>query len=202
MHIINLLLTTVVWAAPQEAPKSDKAIVQKINLEANLKNLKPDEAVEKMDTTGKGQPDIFIVYRKGEKGLKQLVRQLFDINKDSKIDLIKYFEKGKLVRIEEDNTYEGVVDVVSEYDPLSGELKKKTMADGSTNIWKYYFKNEIRKKEVDRNSDGKPDVWVYYRNGKVIRTEVDKNFDGKIIRIEGPLSPTKDRAASKAALSD
>ena len=93
-----------------------------------------------------------------------------------------------------DLDYDGIVDVVSEYDPITGELKKKTQADGTTNIWKYYFKNELRKKEVDdRNSDGKPDMWVYYRNGKVIRTEVDKDFTGKIVRIDGPLNPVKDK---------
>jgi hypothetical protein len=91
------------------------------------------------------------------------------------------------------------VDVVSEFDVATGELKRKIQADGNTNIWKYYFRNELRKKEVDRNSDGKPDMWVYYRNGKVLRTEVDQNFDGKIIRIEGPLNPTKDKKTTAKA---
>jgi hypothetical protein len=176
-----------------------KALVQTIKLEEYLKNLKDDEVVEKMDSQNKNKPDIFIVFKKNEDGTRQLVMQLFDINRDGKIDLVKHFEKGKLVKTEIDLDYDGYVDVVSEYDPVTGDLKKKIQADGSTNIWKYYFKNELRKKEVDRNSDGKPDMWVYYRNGKVIRTEVDKDFTGKIVRIDGPLNPVKDKK-SKAAL--
>lgn len=170
-----------------------KALIQTIKLDDYMANLQPNEMVEKMDSQGKNQPDIFIVFRKNEDGSRQLVMQLFDINRDGKIDLVKHFEKGKLVKTEIDLDYDGLVDVVTEYDLATGEIKKKTQADGTTNIWKYYLKNELRKKEVDRNSDGKPDMWVYYKNGKVVRTEVDKYFNGKIVRIDGPLNPVKDK---------
>jgi len=178
-----------------------KVLVHNIRLDDYLKNLAPDEIVEKMDSMNKNKPDIFIVFHKNDDGTKMLLMQLFDLNRDGKIDLVKHFQKGKLVRTEVDLDYDGLVDVVSEYDPQSGELKRKIQANGTTNIWKYYFHNELRKKEVDRNSDGKPDMWVYYRNGKVIRTEVDQNFDGKIIRIDGPLNPNKDKKATSAKAS-
>jgi len=174
-----------------------KVLVHTIKLDEYLKNIGPGQVLEKMDSQGHGNPDIFVISRKNDDGSKTLIMQLFDLNRDGKIDLVKHFEKGKLIRTEMDLDYDGKVDVVSEYDPQTGELKKKIQADGTTNIWKYYFKNEIRKKEVDRNSDGKPDMWVYYRNGKVIRTEVDKTFDGKIVRIEGPLNPNKDKKSTK-----
>lgn len=185
----------------QEVAKG-KALVQTIKLDDYLKNLDPDEVVEKLDSLGKNNPDIFIIFKKKEDGSKQLVMQLFDLNRDGKIDLAKHFEKGKLVKTEMDLDYDGAVDVVSEFDPQTGELRKKIQADGTTNIWKYYFHNELRKKEVDRNSDGKPDMWVYYRNGKVVRTEVDKNFDGKIIRIDGPLNPNKEKKSAAQKGSD
>ncbi len=168
-----------------------RSLVQTIKLDDYVKNLKSDQILEKMDSTGKGNPDIFVIFHKNEDGTRTLMMQLFDLNRDQKVDLGKHFEKGKLVRTEADLDFDGKVDVVSEYDSQSSELKKKTQADGDTNIWKYYFHNEIRKKEVDRNADGKADMWVYYRNGKVTRTEVDQNFDGKVIRIEGPLNPSK-----------
>jgi len=171
-------------------------IVKRIKLGDYLKNLEDGAAIESLDSDDSGTPDIFIVYKKSRKGIRELIRHLFDFNKDGKIDLVKHFKYGKLLKIETDQDYDGLVDTISEYDTKSGELKKKTQADGNTNIWKYYFKNEIRKKEVDRNSDGKPDVWVYYRNGKITRTEVDRNFKGKIIRIDGPLSADKSRSAS------
>ena len=176
-----------------------KALVHRIKLDDYLKNLGPDETLEKMDSGGKGEPDIFIIYQKSEDAPKKLVMQLFDLNRDGKIDMVKHFEKGKMVKSEVDLDYDGYVDVVSEYDPKTGELLKKTQADGETNIWKYYTHNELRKKEIDRNSDGKPDMWVYYRGNKILKTEIDEKFDGKTIRrIDGPIDPSKGKkAASK-----
>lgn len=195
MRLLGLVLISISALAQTPAPpvKEKKAIVQAIKLNDYLKSIKPDQIVEKMDSTGKGKPDIFIVFNKKENGPKTLLMQLFDINRDGKIDLVKHFEKGKLVRTESDLDYDGVVDAVTDFDPYNGELKKKTQADGATNIWKYYFKNELRRKEIDRNSDGKADMWVYYRNGKVIRTEIDQNFTGKIVRVEGSHTPSKEK---------
>jgi hypothetical protein len=168
------------------------ALIHTLKLNNYLKDLDPDQVLEKMDSRGKGEPDIFIVYQKGDDGTKRLVMQLFDLNRDGEIDLVKHFEKGKLVKTEADLDFDGFVDAVSEYDPKTGELKKKILADGETNVWKYYVKNELRRKEVDRNSDGKPDMWVYYKNNKIIKTEIDEKFNGKSIRrIDGPLDPSK-----------
>jgi hypothetical protein len=191
--IINLICIVfsaqVIAAAEKQAIKeSPKATaINQIKIGDYLKNLTTNQVVEKLDSQGKNNPDIFIVFDKKEDGSKTMLMQLFDLNRDSKVDLVKHFEKGKLVKTEADLDYDGVVDVVSEYEPQTGELKKKTQADGSTFIWKYYFKNELRKKEIDRNSDGKPDMWVYYRGGKILRTEIDKDFNGKIVRVEGSL---------------
>jgi hypothetical protein len=177
-----------------------KALIHRLALNDYMKNLEPDQVMEKMDSRGKKDADIFIIYQKSDDGSKRLVMQLFDLNRDGKIDLAKHFEKGKLVKTEADLDFDGFVDVVSEYDPATGELKKKTQADGDTNIWKYYVKNELRRKEIDRNSDGKPDMWVYFRNNKILKTEIDEKFDGKSIRrIEGPLDPAKGKKMASAA---
>ncbi len=169
-----------------------KILVRTIKLQEYLTQLDPDEVVEKRDSLGGDNPDIFIVYKKKDDGSKILVLQLFDLNRDGKIDLVKHYEKGKLVREEKDTDYDGITDSVVEYDPLTGAVKKKSQADKHTNIWTYYVKNEIYRKEVDRNFDGKPDMWVYYRKGKIYRTEIDKNFDGKkIVKIDGPYNPSE-----------
>lgn len=169
---------------------SFKAFGAPVKIADYLKSLSASQILEKIDSQGKTNPDIFIIFDKKEDSAKTLVMQLFDLNRDGKLDLVKHFQKGKLVRTEADLDYDGVVDVESEYDAVSGELKKKTQADGSTYIWKHYFKNELRKKEIDRNSDGKADMWVYYRGGKILRTEIDQNFSGKIVRVDGSLAPT------------
>ncbi len=197
--ILIILLGSIAFASPVKKDKEkdgkDKLIIHNIKINEYLKNLEPDQIVEKMDSRGKnGDPDIFVIFNKKEDGSKTLVMQLFDLNRDGKIDLVKHFEKGKLVRTEADLDYDGMVDVVSEYDPVSGELKRKIQADDATNIWKHYIKNELRKKEIDRNADGKPDMWVYYRGGKIIRTEIDKDFNGKIVRVDGSLNPNKEKS--------
>ncbi len=167
-----------------------KILVRTIRLQNYLEQIQPDEIVEKRDSLGGENPDIFIVYKKKADGAKTLELQLFDLNRDGKIDLVKHYEKGKLVREERDTDYDGITDIVIEYDGTTGAIKKKSQADKHTNIWTYFVKNEIYRKEVDRNFDGKPDMWVYYRKGKIYRTEIDKNFNGKkIVKIEGPYNP-------------
>ena len=169
-----------------------KILVRTIRLQEYLTQLEPDEIVEKRDSLGGENPDIFIVYKKKDDGSKVLVLQLFDLNRDGKIDLVKHYEKGKLVREEKDTDYDGITDSVVEYDGATGAVRKKSQADKHTNIWTYFVKNEIYRKEVDRNFDGKPDMWVYYRKGKIYRTEIDKNFDGKkIVKIDGPYNPSE-----------
>jgi len=216
--LITLTLTVTVLAEPvptasekkvtekkdsekKDTEKDKKPLVQNIKLDDYLKNIGPENILEKIDSAGKGSPDIFVLFIKNENGTKQLLMQLFDINRDKKVDLVKHWEKGKMSKTEMDLDYDAIVDVVSEYDLLSGEIKRKIQADGDTNIWKHYFKNELRKKEVDRNSDGKPDLWVYYRAGKVIRTEIDEKFDGRVTRVEGALSPNKTQKDSTSPAS-
>lgn len=199
--LLVFLLAFNIFAAPEPdaakpKPSPSPVALKAIKLDSYLKNMAPEDVLEKMDSAGKNEHDIFIVFKKNPDGTRQLSMQFFDLNRDKKIDLAKFFEKGKLARTETDLDYDGIVDVISLYDPISGELKKKIQADGDTSITKYYFKNELRRKELDRNADGKPDMWIYYRGGKVSRTEIDKNFDGKAIRIEGPLNPNAGKKTS------
>jgi hypothetical protein len=181
--------TSSVSARSQPLPIS----LQKLKLDEYLKNIAPNRILDKMDSSGSGKPDLFSLFEKGENNSKHLVLQLFDLNRDGKIDLVKHFERGKVTRIEMDLDYDSRVDTVSEYDTKNGDLTKKTQADGPTSIVKHYFKNELRKKEVDRNADGKPDLWVYYRNGKIMRTEIDKDFDGKTVRTETTIPTSREK---------
>lgn len=197
--LLALTIAEVTFAVPKvdtKAKAETNPTIRELKLQDYLAHLSGEQMLEKMDSSGKGTPDIFVVFKKLENGGRQLEMQLFDLNRDNKIDLAKHFENAKMTRTEMDLDYDGVVDVVSLYDTKTGEIQKKVQADGSTNIWKFYFKNELRKKEVDRNQDGKPDMWVYYRNGKILRTEIDQNFDGKAVRVEGPLAQPKGKKGS------
>jgi hypothetical protein len=201
---LSIVLFLVLWTAAGSAaisvhtgPKPDetvagKILVRTLKLKRYLTELKPDQIVENKDSHGGDKPDIFIVYDVNEKGAKQLDMQLFDYKRNGNISLVKHFQKNKIVK-EERADDDGVTTSITEFNPENGAIKKKSQSDGHTNMWTYYAKNEIYRKEVDRNSDGKPDMWVYYRHGKVYRTEIDENFDGKkIVRIEAPMEhPSK-----------
>lgn len=194
LFLISICFLTAVsapifaWAIPAPLNSghdklSERLLIREIKIKDYLKDLEPDQIVEKIDSQGKGKPDIFIVYNKKEDRPKTLAMQLFDLNRDGKIDLVKFYDKERLIRTESDLDFDGVVDLVTEYDPVTGDVRKKIQADSSTNIWSYYFKKELKKKEIDRNFDGKPDMWVYYRNGRPYRTEIDRNFDGKVVQV-------------------
>ena len=98
--LFSLSLNAAVSPSISTAGKAEevvpgKILVRTIRLQEFLTNLEPDEVVEKKDSQGGQNYDIFIVYKKKDDGPKQLVMQLFDLNRDGKIDLVKHFEKGK-----------------------------------------------------------------------------------------------------------
>src|ERR1700677_2138785 len=125
----NLLASTnVTGPGKAEEIVPGKILVRTIRLQEYLTQLDPDEIVEKRDSLGGENPDIFIVYKKKDDGPKQLVLQLFDLNRDGKIDLVKHYEKGKLAREEKDTDYDGITDIVIEYDTKTGAVKKKSQA--------------------------------------------------------------------------
>lgn len=172
-----------------------KILVRTIRLQEFLTDISENQLVEKRDSQGGNNPDIFIVYKVDKNGSKELQMQLFDLNRDGKIDLVKHYVHGKLSREEKDTKFDGITDLVIDYDTVTGAVKKKSQSDGKTNIWTYYTKDEIYRKELDRNFDGKPDMWVYYRKGKIYRTEIDAHFDGKkIIKIDGPYTPPENKS--------
>lgn len=162
-----------------------------IDFKKYSEGLGNDMIVEKMDSTNKGRPDMITVFKKGNNQERILSHQLFDFNRDGKIDMAAHFQKGKRIRTEFDLDYDGKVDSVSEFSLETGELLKKTLVESDTLLWKYWHKGELRRKEVDRNGDGEPDLWVHYRNGRVVKSEIDVNFDGKNIRVESDLTKSQ-----------
>ncbi len=158
-----------------------------INLKSYIENISDDYALETMDSENKGTPDMYALFKKGANQNRILVTQLFDFNRDGKIDLANHFQKGKKSRAEYDLDFDGKVDTLSEFDE-AGALFKKTLVESGNLLWKYWHNGELRRKEVDRNGDGDPDMWVHYRNGRIVKTEIDVNFDGKNIRLESDLN--------------
>jgi hypothetical protein len=162
--------------------KSDYVDFSKINLNKYIE-AKPETVIEKIQSQEDGKVTAYFIFEKKINDIdKKLIMHVFDLNGDGKMDMAKFFVNKTVTRAEYDLDYDGKVDDVSEYDPKTGELMKKTISQGGTNLWKYWFKGELRLVEMDRNNDKKPDMWIHYRKDKVVKTEVDSNYDGKSIK--------------------
>lgn len=183
--MIRILLLAAFAASPtglQLQTLSPAISDAKMDLNYYLKHLAKDQSLESMDKEGKGKPDTFIIFKMLD-GNKILLMHLFDLDRDQKIDIVKHFKDGKVIKTESIQDKDGKVFAVTEFDPETGHEIMKTIFDQQIMTKKISFKNELRRKEFDRNLDGKIDQWVHFRNGKVTKTEIDENYDGKNIRV-------------------
>lgn len=179
---------TSIAQAAKPATEQSKASLLAIDFKKYYENLPESYIVEKMDSKGQATTDMISVFLRADGGGRVLAYQIFDVNRDGKFDLANTYQKGKRIKSEFDLDYDGKVDVVNDFDVATGELERKTMLENNALTWMYWYKKELRRKEIDRNADDKPDMWVHYRNGRVVKTEIDVNYDGKNIRVEGDLS--------------
>lgn len=180
--LASLILSSTSFAGIDNPLKSDHIDFTKINLNKYIEN-RPEIIVEKIQSQEDGKVTAYFIFEKKINDIdKKLIMHVFDLNGDGKMDMAKYFTNKTVARAEYDLDYDGKVDDVTEYDPKSGELVKKTVTQGAANLWKYWYKGELRLLEMDRNNDKKPDMWIHYRKDKVVKTEVDSNYDGKSIK--------------------
>lgn len=180
--LFSLLISVSSFAGIDNPLKSEHVDFSKINLNKYIEP-RAEIIVEKIQSQEDNKVTAYFVFEKKVNDLdKKLIMHVFDLNGDGRMDLAKFFTNKTVTRAEYDLDYDGKVDDVSEYDPKTGELLKKTVAQGNSNLWKYWYKGELRLMEMDRNNDKKPDMWIHYRKDKVVKTEVDSNYDGKSIK--------------------
>ncbi|MBN1114478.1 MAG: hypothetical protein JXA66_03990 [Oligoflexia bacterium] len=147
------------------------------------------ESIEINDTDNDGIPEIKRYYVRDASGNNILVRKELDINADGRIDYTYYYTGGlaqKVIKIEVDLDFDGIVDEKRYFSPEDGSLVKKEFDlnfDGKPDVLKRYYNNELIKKDIDRNFDGAMDSWEYYQNNRLARTEIDTDFDGKPDKI-------------------
>lgn len=101
----------------------------------------------------------FYLFYYREKHFSGVLR--YDLNKDSKPDLVYTYKNGVIVRFEEDRNFDGKID-----------------------MWDFYKDGTVDRGESDDDFDGRVDTWFYYKNGVVNRVEIDTNFDNKPEIIE------------------
>lgn len=184
LRIAFLSLTTTSALANMTNPlKADYVDFSKIQLNQYVESKNPDWIIEKQKSAEDAKVTVvFIFEKKNSEVERRMIMQVFDLNGDGKMDLARHYKNKILVKLESDLDFDGKVDDVSEYDSKTGKLLKKTVASGASNEWRYWYNDELRLKEIDRNNDKKPDMWLHYRKDKIVKTEVDSNFDGKQIK--------------------
>lgn len=151
----------------------------KLNLDSYLKDNSASMEIKSLDPNKTGKNTYHIVSNKDEAGNLSLKMHLFDFDGDKKIDLVKHFEGGKLIRSEWNLDRDDKVEAVKLHKPEDGSVYLKVETDGKINIWSHYYKGELRLKEFDRNNDKKADMWYDYRGGKLYRARAAKNFNPK-----------------------
>jgi hypothetical protein len=179
-----LILTQISEANLADPLKADFIDFSKLRLSEYVDSKRPDWIIERQKSMEDSKLTVVFIFEKKDTDIeRRLIMQVFDLNGDNKWDLARHYRNKVLVKIEADLDYDGKVDDVSEYDSKTGKLIKKTVASGATNEWRYWYNDELRLKEIDRNNDKKPDMWLHYRKGQLVKTEVDSNFDGKQIKV-------------------
>lgn len=182
--LFSLVLSSISNANLNDPLKADYIDFSKLSLNQYVDSKRSDWIIERQKSMEDSKLTVVFIFEKKDTDTeRRLIMQVFDLNGDSKWDLARHYRNKVLVKIEADLDYDGKVDDVSEYDAKTGKLLKKTVASGSSNEWRYWFNDELRLKEIDRNNDRKPDMWLHYRKGQLVKTEVDSNFDGKQIKI-------------------
>lgn len=179
-----ILSSLLVGSVSSFAAKKTKLFLpewDKINLDSYLKDNSSSLVIKSLDPSQSGVKNFFIISTKDSAGNLSLKMHLFDLDKDKKIDLVKHFEGGKVVRSEWNLDKDQSVETVKLHKVDDGSVYLKVETDGKMNIWSHYYKGELRLKEFDRNNDSKPDMWYDYRGGKLYRARATKGFKSKKI---------------------
>ncbi len=155
--------------------------------------------VEVLDANGDGKPDIKRVY--DTKTAKEICR-ISDLNHDGKpdmyeyydangqlrrregvfddtgvVNLIEYYEGGKLVRKELDTTGQHRIDTWDTYDPATGKRVKRerdSTNDGRVDQWWTWDGDKVTI-AIDRDGDGRPEPEATVIIGGTATSGPDKN---------------------------
>jgi hypothetical protein len=182
-----------------------KSSTEKHELTAKGKKLEFDPKVyviKKYDINKDKKPDIINVFKKipvegkkGEYDLKIHVKMM-DLNRDTKIDVWRFFDdSGAVIKEELDLDFDGKIDATDHY--LNGIVRRREVDfqfDEGTDIWKHFDeKGALMLIEADQSGDGQIDYWEHYTNSVIERIEKDTDGDTKpdIFKRSGDADFTK-----------
>jgi antitoxin component YwqK of YwqJK toxin-antitoxin module len=153
----------------------------------NIRQKKSGNELEtETDLNGDKKPDVFTYTVKAKsaegKDIDRLVRKELDINADGKIDISRtYDEREQISREALDLDFDSKVDQVNFYEKGVIVRKERDLSSGGKpSLWLFFEKGKLVRKERDTNGDGRVDYWEYWENEQVDRIGEDLDGDGNV----------------------
>ena len=113
-------------------------------------------------------------------GAGRMISLEMDTNRDGRIDLWNFYEKGVLARQSRDEDGDGKVDLILTFDGedvVLVELDRNT--DGAFDLWQIYRKGKIFLETLDIDYDHLVDRWTFFDpQGREALTMSDRDGDG------------------------
>jgi len=151
-----------------------------------------DREVSEYDTSGDDHPDVRRVFRRV--GQPPLIRLILacreaDLNADGIKDVVRYYnDEGRPLREEADRDFDGTMDVITYFqDGRIIRVEQDSNGDGRVDTKAYYERGEMVRTERDmagRSTEGnwQPDRWEYFEDGQMVRMGTDIDGDGNVDR--------------------
>lgn len=165
--------------------------------------------VSEYDTSGDDYPDVRRVFRRmGDPPMTRLVLvcREADLNADGIKDVVRFYnDEGRPTREEADRNFDGTMDIITYFQ--NGRIirqEQDTTADGRVDTKLFFEGGEMVRTERDmagRSSVAtwRPDRWEYFEDGRMIRMGTDLDGDGNVDRWDRDSNWLEERRAAEEA---
>ncbi len=151
-----------------------------------------DREVSEYDTSGDDYPDVRRVFRRA--GDPPLIRLILvcreaDLNGDGVKDVVRYYnDEGRPLREEADRNFDGQMDIITFFQ--DGRVVRQELdgnGDGRVDTKIFFERGRMVRTERDlggRSSTAqwRPDRWEYFEDGRMVRMGTDLDGDGTVDR--------------------
>lgn len=151
-----------------------------------------DRETSETDTNGDDHPDVRRVYRRiGTPPLMRLILACreADLNADGIKDVVRYYnDEGRPLREEADRDFDGTMDVVTYFqDGRIIRQEEDSNGDGRVDTKIYFERGRMVRTERDlagrsTPTSWQPDRWEYFEDGRMVRMGTDLDGDGNVDR--------------------